>query len=420
MVMLTRTCVHLRRLSPRRVGARRLVAGATIAGLLGVGLTVLPDSADARASSSSRSFTLKGSGYGHGYGMSQYGAYGAAKAGLSWKQILAFYYPGTTLDLMSAGTTIKVWVTADNDDSLRVLPAKGLRVEDGAGHKFVVPTGSKYASWRISRSGSGYELSYRSSGGSSTTVKTGLANGTWSFHTAGHLVKVVMPSGSVREYRGSVFLVRSGSGARTVNRVKLEDYVKAVVPAEMPTSWAEDAVRVQAVAARSYAVRLRDFTNYSGYDICDTTACQVYGGYAVTIKGKRTVRETAAGNAAVAATASTIVKYQGAVALTMFASSNGGHTAQGSYRYLAPRRDPYDNDIKSQAWTTRVSAGRIAKAWPSVGSVRSLKVISRDGDGAWGGRVQKIKIVGSRKSLTVTGGTFKSKLGLRSTLFTVG
>ena len=48
------------------------------------------------------------------------------------------------------------------------------------------------------------------------------------------------------------------------------------MPSEMPTSWAADAVRAQAVAARSYAVRLRDFTDYAGYDICDTTACQVY------------------------------------------------------------------------------------------------------------------------------------------------
>ena len=229
----------------------------------------------------------------------------------------------------------------------------------------------------------------------------------------------MLPSGSVREYRGSLFLVKSGSGARTVNRVKLEDYVKAVVPAEMPTSWAKDAVRVQAVAARSYAVRLRDFTNYSGYDICDTTACQVYRGYAVTTKGTRTVLETAAGNDAVAATASTIVKYQGAVALTMFASSNGGHTAQGAYKYLAPRSDPYDNDIKSQDWTVTVKASTIAKAWPSVGTVKSLKVTARDGDGAWGGRAEKIRIVGSKKTVTVTGGTFKSKLRLRSTLFTI-
>ncbi len=84
--------------------------------------------------------------------MSQYGAYGAARKGLTWKQILAFYYPGTTLTTMPSKTTIKVWVTADNDSSLRVLPAAGLTVSDGS-KTYAVPTGSAYRSWRISRSG---------------------------------------------------------------------------------------------------------------------------------------------------------------------------------------------------------------------------------------------------------------------------
>ena len=77
----------------------------------------------------------------------------------------------------------------------------------------------------------------------------------------------------------------------------------------MPTSWAANAVRAQAVAARSYAVRLQKFAGYSGYDICDTTACQVYGGMG---------RETSGGNAAVKATAGTIVTYRGVVALTQY------------------------------------------------------------------------------------------------------
>lgn len=80
--------------------------------------------------------------------MSQYGAYGAAREGLSWKQILAFYYRGTQLKTMPTGTKIKVWITSDNDNSLRVLPATGLAVRDTAGHRYTVPTGAKYTSWR--------------------------------------------------------------------------------------------------------------------------------------------------------------------------------------------------------------------------------------------------------------------------------
>ena len=190
----------------------------------------------------------------------------------------------------------------------------------------------------------------------------------------------------------------------------LEDYVKGVVPAGMPTSWAADAVRAQAVAARSYAVRLRDFSGYSGFDICDTTACQVYGGL---------TRETHNGNAAVNATASKIVTYRGKVALTQFASSNGGYSAQGDYPYLAAHRDPYDSVIKSQAWTRTISASSVSRLWPSAGTVKRLQITGRDGAGSWGGRVKTIKIIGTARTTTVSGTTFQHMFGMRSSLYMI-
>jgi stage II sporulation protein D len=373
-------------------------------------LTAIPAGADSAVPPRSENFTIRGAGWGHGWGMSQYGAYGAARKGLSWKQILAFYYPGTQLKTMSSGTKIKVWISADNDSSLTVLPAGGLAVQDTAGHHYTLPTGPSYTSWRISRSGSGYRLSYRSRGGSYVTKSTGLRSGTWSFSTRSKIVKVVLPSGSVRSYRGTVALIKRGSGGRTINNVLLENYVQGVVPSEMPTSGEANAVRAQAVAARSYALRLQNFGGYSGFDICDTTACQVYGGMG---------RETRTGNAAVKATAGKIVSYRGKVALTQFASSNGGYTAKGDYPYLAAHRDPYDGVIKSQAWTRMISASSISRAWPSVGAVKQLQITSRDGAGAWGGRVKTIKIIGSSSTTTVSGTTFQHMFSMRSTLFTV-
>jgi stage II sporulation protein D len=395
-----------------RVRARRLlgaVVALTVFGTSAV-LTTIPAHADSAVSAKSGTFTIRGAGWGHGWGMSQYGAYGAARKGLSWKQILAFYYRGTQLSKLPSGTKIKVWITADNDNSLRVLPASGLTVTDRAGRRYPVPTGAKYKSWRISRSGLGYRLSYRTSSGSYVTKSTGLSTGTWSFSTRSKIVKVVLPNGSVRPYRGSVALIKRGTGGRTINNVLLEDYVKGVVPAEMPTSWAANAVRAQAVAARSYAVRIWKFAGYSGYDICDTTACQFYRGMS---------RETNGGNAAVKATAGVIVSYRGVVALTQFASSDGGHTAKGDYPYLAARRDPYEGVIKSQAWTRTLSASSISRIWPSVGTVKKLQISSRDGAGAWGGRVKTIKIIGSSRTATVSGTTFQRMFGLRSSLYTV-
>jgi SpoIID/LytB domain protein len=355
--------------------------------------------------------------------MSQYGVYGAARKGLSWKQILAFYYSGTELKTMSSDTKIKVWITADNDSSLRVLPARGLAVHDTAGHRYTVPTGPRYTSWRISRSGSGYRLSYRTRSGSYVTKSTGLGSGTWWwFSTRSHIVKVVLPSGSVRSYRGSLALIKRGSGGRTINDVLLEDYIQGVVPSEMSTSWATNAVRAQAVAARSYALRLRDFGGYSGFDMCDTTACQVYGSIG---------RETTAGNAAVNATAGKIVTYRGKVALTQFASSNGGYSARGDYPYLPAHRDPYDAVIKSQTWTRTISASSISRAWPSVGTVKQLHITSRDGAGRRGGRVKRIKIIGSSRTANVSGTTgssrtanvsgttFQHMFGMRSSLYMI-
>ena len=411
-----------RRQHPHRTRLARAAATLLAVGsmLLAGALTAPSADADSAVKPSDGKFVIKGAGFGHGHGMSQYGAYGAAKKGLSWEEILAFYYPGTTLKTLSSSTTIKVWITADDDNNLRVMPAEGLKVYDSNDHSITVPTGSDYKSWRIKRSGSGYKLEWRDGDGDYHALKTPLDSSTWMVSTKAKLVKLRLPNGATREYRGTLRLIKRGTGGRTVNKVKLEDYVRSVVPSEMPTSWAPDAVRAQAVAARSYAIRIRDFTSYSGYDICDTTACQVYGGKATTTSaGKRIVRETTAGTAAAKATAGTIVTYGGAVALTQFASSNGGAMSSGGYPYLKEKDDPYDGVVKSQAWSKTITAKAVAKAYPSVGTVKQLKISSRDGSGRWGGRVVSIKIVGSKKTQTVTGSAFQGKFGMRSSLYTV-
>ena len=203
-----------------RSGPRRLLSGSLVLAVVGTSavLTTVPAHADSAVSTRSGNFTIRGAGWGHGWGMSQYGAYGAARKGQSWKQILAFYYPGTRVGKIPSGTKIKIWITADNDNSLRVLPSSGLAVRDTAGHVYPVPTGVKYTSWRISRSGTGYRLSYRTSSGSYVTKSTGLTSGRWSFSTRSKIVKVVLPNGSVRPYRGSVTLIKRGTGGRTISR----------------------------------------------------------------------------------------------------------------------------------------------------------------------------------------------------------
>jgi len=397
--------------SPSRL--RHLLGGVVTLGMTAtLALVSAPTAAaDTAVAPHDGGFTIKGAGWGHGHGMSQYGAYGAATKGKRYDQILSFYYPGTHLDPTPAGTKLRVLVSADDDGSLRVKPAAGLTVRDTSGHSATLPTGSAYVSWRISRSGSGYRLSYRTKAGTYKTRSTNLTSSTWSFSSSSKVLRLILPGARVKPYRGSMALVKRGSSGRTVNTVALEDYVRSVVPAEMPTSWAIAAVQAQAVAARSYAVRLRDFGSYAGYDICDTTSCQVYGGQAT---------ESARGDAAVKATARKIVTYGGKVALTQFASSNGGATAASNLPYLTARTDPYDGVVQSQAWSLRVSAASVQRQWPSVGTVRKLQVTARDGSGRWGGRVTTIKVIGSSGTVSVAGSTFQSRFGMKSTLFDVG
>lgn len=390
--------------------AGRLVGSMVALGLLAAPVLLPPSaSADTAVKPSDGEFTVRGAGYGHGHGMSQYGAYGAAQRGLTWKKILDFYYPGTKRSTQPAGQSIHVWLTADTDDSLRVRPAAGLRVADRDGHSLTLPTGAGYTSWRISRSGSGYRLAYRTRAGAWKTKSTTLGTSTWTFSTTAKVVRVVLP-GSTKSYRGSVKLVKRGNGGRTVNTVPLESYVRSVVPSEMPTSWLPNAVRSQAVAARSYAVYLRDVYSYTGYDICDTTACQVYGGVASENEG---------GDAAAKATARVILTYKGEVALTQFAASDGGATAKSNLPYLTAHPDPYDGVITSQAWKRTITAKAVAHEWSSVGTVKKLQITKRDGSGRYGGRVTTIKIIGSKKTVSVSGGTFQSRFGMRSTLFKI-
>lgn len=392
---------------------RQLAAAGTLL-LLATGWASTPTAqADTAVTPKSSTITVTGAGWGHGKGLSQYGAYGAALSGLSYTKILAFYYPKTTSSTLSSGDSIRVWISADNDNRLTVKPATGLKLKDSAGKTYQLPTGSGYTQWRVSRSGSARVLHYRNAKGAWVAKSPGLNRSlSWSFsNTDKATVSLILPGGTTRTYRGTLTLRFYGSGARTVNSLSMENYLRSVVPAEMPGGWATEALKAQAVAARSYAARYR--ANLGGkqvYDICDTTACQAYHG---------TGTEFSATTAAVAATANRVLTYNGSYALTMFSSSNGGHSADGGVAYLVAKKDPYDGKVKSQTWTKALSTSTIQKAFPSVGTLKSVQVTQRDGDGSWGGRVDQVKIVGSKGSVSVAGGTFRSTFGLKERLFTL-
>ncbi|MEO5832401.1 MAG: SpoIID/LytB domain-containing protein, partial [Nakamurella sp.] len=244
------------------------------------------------------------------------------------------------------------------------------------------------------------------------------AGGPVSFRaTSTGIVEIITPAGDRAGYRGTMRAVRNGGSAITVDELALDDYVRAVVPRESPSSWRPAALQTQAVAARSYAYGYRS-TN-STYDICDTAACQVYGG--ATRNG--TALEAASTDAAVAATSGIVRTYNGAPINAQFGSTNGGWTVDGRVPYLPAKADPYEavaNPPQAYAnWTGSLTVASIESRFPTIGSFTRLRISERDGNGEWGGRVVAAVIEGNRGSLTVTGDQLRLALtaDVRSTYF---
>ncbi|KAA0252767.1 MAG: SpoIID/LytB domain-containing protein [Acidobacteria bacterium] len=138
-------------------------------------------------------------------------------------------------------------------------------------------------------------------------------------------------------YRGTLALLVNGRGTLTVvNRVGVEDYLKGVVPAEMgPKVYDEpEALKAQAIAARSYAERHRGESEAEGFDLCATPRCQVYSGIGV---------ESPLSSQAVEETAGEVLLFDGRIADTLFTSTCGGRTEASPdvFTTYASKEHPY-------------------------------------------------------------------------------
>jgi len=353
--------------------------------------------------------TLSGHGYGHGHGMSQWGAYGAAKQGRTWQQILAFYYPSTKLANLG-NRNIRVRLDVVSHTTLYLPTPAGLRLAGQLLPRTIA--GATITRYRVrSRAVGGLQIYALSSAGWKFYRYTA-SPAVFSNPSRGYVVDVLLANGTKRAYRGSIVANRASSTSIIpVSVLPMESYLRAVVPAEMPASWHPNAVKAQAVAARSYANHNRSYAPAGRtWDTCDTTSCQMYSGVPA---------EYGASNTAVAATAGWTLTYGGKAVFSQFGAANGGWSAAGSRPYLVAKADPYDGAIPNNAhsWTKSITAASIQARWPSIGTYRQLRIISRDGHGQWGGRVLKAAFDGSKGSVTVTGLTIRSAFGLRSEWF---
>jgi stage II sporulation protein D len=194
--------------------------------------------------------------------------------------------------------------------------------------------------------------------------------------------------------------------------IDLDSYVRGVVAGEMPSSWPLEALKVQAVAARTYALATRKTSG--AFDQYPDTRSQVYRG----VSG-----ESVRSDAAVAQTSGSILTYGGVPAVTYYFSTSGGHTENVEYSFIGALSkpwlvgvpDPYDSRSPYHRWQLNVSTATLTRALGARGTFRRLEVLQRGASP----RVVRARVVGSRGSTTITGPTIRARLGLRDSWLTI-
>ena len=379
------------------------LAPAAVALAVAAGLAPQSPAAATPVPAGAARVVVEGEGYGHGHGMSQYGAKVAAERGVGHRAILRHYYPGTSFG--KVGGRIKVLITADRTPDLQVVSRTGLKAKVvgtkrtwrlGKVKKRAARTASR---WRAKPlRGGRTALQYKKGGWRRLAV----VKGSLEFTAGGRPVTLVARKGHRVAYRGTLRLVPGSRGGDTVNIVKLEQYLQGVVPQEVPALWPAEAVRAQAVAARSYAAYERRYDSHGAFDVYDTTADQVYGGASA---------EHPAASRAIRATRRVAVMHRGAPAFTQFSSSNGGWMLAGSMPYLVSGRDAYD---PVNRWRVVLPLRAFQQRWPSAGRITDLAVTTHPRAGTW---VDTVTITGTGGTYTISGDDFRSWAGLRSASF---
>ena len=182
-------------------------------------------------------------------------------------------------------------------------------------------------------------------------------------------------------YRGDLVFAASGGQLTVMNYIGIEDYVKGVLPNEMVPSWHIEALKAQAVCARSYALSsINKHQSRYGFDVCDGTDCQVYQG---------TTRATSQSDSAVQATEGEYLVHNGKLAAGYFFSSDGGATEDAvnvwgnEIGYLKGVPDPYE-DLDNAAngrWSKTLTASEVAEklrsAGYSIGTVKNISITKR-------------------------------------------
>ena len=222
-----------------------------------------------------------------------------------------------------------------------------------------------------------------------------------------------------RRYRDAVVIINTPSGLKAVNEVGIENYLKGVLPMEVSPRWPFEALKVQAIASRTYAINNRGKFGERGYDLSADIFSQVYGGVEA---------EDPRSNRAVRQSRGEVIFYENKMSRTYFHSSCGGHTEDinsvwnSNIAYLQGVYCPYCSDSPRRTWKLELSPQRISAylnaAGHDTGEIKSINLLKRTGSG----RVESMEIVNSSGRLEMSGHVFRMALGpnlIRSALFTI-
>lgn len=344
------------------------------------------------AAQASVSWVVHGRGFGHGVGMSAYGAYGYAKAGKSYSFILGHYYRGTTIGTLDKPRVVRVLLDISPGD----VEFSGATSACG---KALDPARS-YEAHRV-----GKTVKLRSSGGKP------IGDCGRKLRAAGRGKVAIAGQGT---FRGALETVPTESDAGSlniVNALALEQYVKGVMPNEVPPSWPTEELKAHALAVRSIA--LTGDVGGNGFELYSDTRSQVYEG--LESEYDRT-------NQAVDATRGQVVMYGDEVAQTLYSACSGGHTESavnvfGSpVPYLVGVPDPYDYYCPLHKWTLDFSGPEISSRLGGYlqGKLKQV-VVTKTGLSP---RIISAKLVGTGGTTTVTGSQLSVALGGHDTWMT--
>ncbi len=316
--------------------------------------------------------------------------------------IIEAVFPGN-LDAAIDTNTLRIGLTRYNSSSLKINSKSGCTITANA-EKLL--SGKGCFTYELSASEISIKTDFHSPILTSATIRITPNN-------PGELLSISSSAADENGYRGAIEISSCSGSLIVVNIVDVEDYLIGVLPKEIGESSPQEALRAQAITARTYALANLNKHKSQGFDLCDCTHCQTYAGANC---------EKPRCSQAVLDTRGMVITYNGQPAEVMYSTDCGGSTVnykdtRPDFPYLCSVEDP--DDIPHIAWEqsytlTDVEAKLVTAGVKEADGLQNISITKK----GLADRPVEITIAGS-STTTITPGKIRSALGLKSTMFSI-